>query len=453
MTIVKKRVNNQWRFISGAPTNIPQPDPPSIILAMSPTAGSLYVSWSIPPSQGSSAIVHYKVIIRVNGSSTIVSNTNTGAYDVDFIVSGLTNGTAYRAYVVATNSNGDSVESDPSAVVTVTTATTYTLPSGAVIPAGWANPKTTGLVGASWGYGSLTPYVGNITTTNPNQIIEGLDIQGIVIVLHDGVRVQHCRLRSVQTSATQIVGETVVDSSASVVVNGNPVYIATNLTVSYCDIYGSSDSNLTDQTAVGGGIPAGTTVDHCMIRGAVNGIRPGSSATVTNNCVYDMKAPSGSQADCVQVLGGAGALIQDNTLISLLPGVAPVAGGDGVARLPQTGSVGNSALQVGVQSTALTTLNVHHNYLSGGMYTVNSINTGEATYGNITGSYTNNVFSGYFHYGPVGNLGTGMTFDNTNVWEATRETDSWYGTNDANEKFWRLTGGSQVNGTTTSTTP
>jgi hypothetical protein len=154
----------------------------------------------------------------------------------------------------------------------------------------------------------------------------------------------------------------------------------------------------------------------------------------------------------LQVTDGDSCLVQDNVLIGLTPGGDAVLGGDGVTRIPKLDSYANAAIQIGAQTGTLTNLTINHNYLSGGTYTINSNNGQEGTYGAITGVYSNNVFSGYFHYGPVGNYGSGMTFDNSNVWEATRETDSWYNVNDSGEKFWPLTGGAPVNGTVTRTT-
>jgi hypothetical protein len=114
---------------------------------------------------------------------------------------------------------------------------------------------------------------------------------------------------------------------------------------------------------------------------------------------------------------------------------------------------GNAAIQLGAQTGALTGLVINHNYLSGGTYGINANRSGETANGNMQGSFTNNVFSGYQKYGPVAQIGTDMTFDNTNVWEATRVTNSWSGAGDTIERYYHLTAGSPVNGTTTSLTP
>lgn len=453
MTIVKKRILNQWRFLSGAPNDDESPDPPGDVFAMSPTTGTLYVSWTAPANGGSSDITRYTITVRVDGNPTVVTTVVATSYDTDSLVTGLTDGVDYTVTLIATNSSGDSPESAPTSAVTITAATTYTFPSGLVIPSGFPNPRTSGLTGAGWEYGDLTPYFGNLTTTSPGQVIEGLDIRGNITVRHNNVTIQHCRIRSVQTSGVLTGGEAVVDGNQSIFVDGDRVWLANDMTVSYCEVIGSSDENLNDQTGIGIGGGSGMTADHCLVHNVSDALLPGDDGTVTNNCVYDMKVAAGSHADCVQVTAGDSVLVQDNTLMALLPGTVPVLGGDGVTRIPKDDSVSNAAVQIGAQTGSLTNLILDHNYMSGGVYTVNSNNSGEAVEGNITGAYINNVFSGYFHYGPVANYGSGMTFDDSNVWEATRETTSWYGAGDSNEKYWHLNAGSPVNGTTTTLIP
>ncbi|HSW99061.1 MAG TPA: fibronectin type III domain-containing protein [Candidatus Saccharimonadales bacterium] len=456
MAILKKRTNSAWRILSGAPSNVVSSTSPSAVAASSPTAGTLRVTWTAPSNTGNADILHYTVKIRVDGdiTNTVVATSVTNGNDLETLVTGLTNGTTYRAYVLATNSGGNSPESTQSNAATVTSATTYTLPSGMVIPSGWDNPKTTGIIGAGMQYGDLTPYVGNLTTTANNQVIQNLDIRGNITVRHNNVTVQHCRIHSVQTSNVLTGGESIVDGNQSTVDGGgNRTWLANNMAVRYCEVIGSLDPNLNDQSGICIGGGDGMVADHCHIHNVSDSLLPSGNSSVTHNLVYDVKVATGSHADCIQIIDGDNALIQDNTLLALTPGVTTTLGGDGVTRIPKLDSVGNSVVQIGAQTGELLNLTINHNYMSGGIYTINSNNTNEGTYGAITGAYTNNVFSGYFHYGPVANFGSGMTFDNSNVWEATRETGSWYNVNDSSEKYWHLNAGSPVNGTTTTTTP
>ncbi len=453
MTIIKKRSNGSWRTISGAPASVVAPGAPSGVSATSPTSGVLLVSWTAPASTGNGDITQYEIrAIPVGGGSTVIVHANP--LDTQTLVLGLVAGTAYNCVVLASTSAGQGPASTASSQVTVTAATTYILPSGTIIPSGWVNPKTAGIFGAGLDYGTLTPYQGNLTTSSNGQIIQNLDIRGNITIRHNNVTIRRCRVRSVQTSNTLVGGESVIDGNQSTVDGGgNRTWLANNLTVSYCEVIGSLDPNLNDQSGVTNGGGTALTTDHCVLHDVSDAITPSDQSITTSNCVYDMKVANGSHADCYQITDGDSALVQDNVFIGFVPGTVPVTGGDGVQRIAKDNSVSNSAIQIGAQTGTLTNITINHNYLSGGIYTINSNNTGESTYGNITGAYTNNVFSGYYHYGPVANYGSGMTFDNTNVWEATRVTNAWAGAGDSIEVYWHTTGGGPVNGTVMNTTP
>ena len=451
MTIIKQRTNGQWRILSGAPSNAVIPDAPTSVALTSPTAGVLRATWVAPTFTGNADILKYEIKVSVSGGA-LVQTVYAGATDTETLVLGLTNGTAYTATVAAINSVGTGVASSVSAPQTVTSATSYTLASGLVIPSGWANPKTIGIFGSGKTYGDLTPYNGTLTTTANNQIIEDLDIRGDINIMHHDVIIRRCRIRSVQTSPVVTGGSGVVNGNNSLIVGGNRVWLANNTQVRYCEVIGSADPNLNDQSGITSGGATGFIAEYNIIRNTSDAITLNDNATVTGNLVYEMKVEALSHADCFQITDGTNTIVQDNVLFCHQAGGVPVLGGDGVQRVDKT-KWGNAAIQLGAQTDILTNLTINHNYLSGGNYTINSNNSGEATFGNMTGAFTNNVFSGYQKYGPVANYGSGMTFDDSNVWEATRVTNSWSGPGDTIEKYYHLTAGSPVNGTTTSSTP
>ena len=74
--------------------------------------GSAAVSWTAPTDNGGSAITGYRVVGTPAGSATVVGTATSAT------VTGLTNGTAYRFTVVATNGIGDSAASAASTAVT-----------------------------------------------------------------------------------------------------------------------------------------------------------------------------------------------------------------------------------------------------------------------------------------------------------------------------------------------
>jgi hypothetical protein len=452
MSTIKKRSNNVWRITSGAPFNVTPPLAPTGVTVSSPTAGAIRVLWTTPADDGGGDITHYAIEATKAGDGSPSVTAVVNATDREVLLVGAINASSYTVQVKATNSAGYGPLSTASGSVSVSSASSYTLPNGIIIPSGWDNPKTTGLYGAGYDYGDLTPYIGSLITTADNQIIEFLDITGNIVVKHNNVTIRYCRVHNIQTSPTLIAGEAVVDGNQSLIVNGDRVWLANNTLLSYCEIIGSTDANLNDQTGIGLGGGSGLDVQYCTFRDLSDAILPGDEASVTHNVVYDMKVANGSHSDCLQITDGNNILVQDNVLISLTPNATLTLGGDGVTRV-QKEEHGNAAIQLGAQTGTFLNVIINHNYMSGGNYTINSNNSGEATYGNMTGAYTNNVFTGLFFRGTVGNYGSGMTFDNTNVWETTRITTSWAGVGDTIERYWHLTGGAQVNGVTSTGTP
>jgi uncharacterized protein YkwD len=110
-----------------------------------PGAGQVTVAWTVPPTNGGSAITGYTVTSTPDGRSC----TTTGA--LTCAVTGLTNGTAYTFTVTAANRLGASPPSEPSPAVTPRTrpaAPTFAVVTGFPAPrqaaVSWSAPASDG---------------------------------------------------------------------------------------------------------------------------------------------------------------------------------------------------------------------------------------------------------------------------------------------------------------------
>ena len=96
-------------------TRLTAPEAP-VISAVAPGDGSLTVSWTAPTETGDAAIIFYDLrYIRSDADETVDANwtviedawTTTADGDLEYVISGLTNGTEYDLQVRAVNSAGD----------------------------------------------------------------------------------------------------------------------------------------------------------------------------------------------------------------------------------------------------------------------------------------------------------------------------------------------------------
>lgn len=128
-----------WALSSGAGTpGVPTNGAPVVTVPAAPTIGtatagnaSATVTWTAPGSTGGGPITGYQVRV-VNGAGTQVGALRPAAAGAtSLVVTGLTNGTAYRLQVAATNSAGSGPYSALSNAVTP--ASTTTVPGAPVI--------------------------------------------------------------------------------------------------------------------------------------------------------------------------------------------------------------------------------------------------------------------------------------------------------------------------------
>ena len=140
------------------------------------------------------------------------------------------------------------------------------------------------------------------------------------------------------------------------------------------------------------------------IHSCVDGIKFASNDVVENSYVHGLSRGDGTHNDAMQTLGGDNDVIRGNTLD---------------AYNAATGDPMNAAIQTGHLVEALRNVVVDGNYLDGGNYTVNAGATSTNGYPISGYVFTNNVFGHHARYGAVAELGSGITFDSSNVWVDT----------------------------------
>jgi fibronectin type III domain protein len=120
---------------NGGSSNVTAPGAPTIGTATAGN-GSATVTWTAPSSDGGSAITGYNVRVVDNVSGAQVGAIRPAAANATSLaVTGLTNGTAYKLQVSATNTAGDGPYSAFSNVVTPSGGGTGTVPGAPIIGA------------------------------------------------------------------------------------------------------------------------------------------------------------------------------------------------------------------------------------------------------------------------------------------------------------------------------
>lgn len=198
---------------------------------------------------------------------------------------------------------------------------------------------------------------GPLTVTTPGTVLDGLEINGPLVIDADGVLVRNVRVlsagarypirvmegrRGVRIEDTEIVGADVA-----------------------CEVglYGE-----------------GFTATRVEISGCQDGVRMGSSTTIEDSWVHDLRATDGSHNDAVQSLGGIGIAVRRNRLEGTTTSGAPAS-----ASIQLDGRVNGQLADVVVTD----------NFISGGAYALRIYNAS----GRV--EVTGNVFERSWQYGPA----------------------------------------------------
>ena len=173
------------------------PSAPGIGVATAGNA-SATVRWTVPASNGGSAITGYNVQVLNAANVQVGALRPAGAAATSLVVTGLTNGTTYHFTVTATNAIGTSVPSASSNNVTPATvpgaptigAATSGTPGGAVnATARWTAPAATG-GSAITGYRVTALRFTNAADTTPNatvvSAVQGAGVRTLTMTLPAG---------------------------------------------------------------------------------------------------------------------------------------------------------------------------------------------------------------------------------------------------------------------------
>jgi photosystem II stability/assembly factor-like uncharacterized protein len=96
----------------------PAPASPTNVAAL-PGTGQATVSWTAPAPDGTTTITGYSITTFTGAGTAVVSSQNFSSAATSQLITGLTNGTAYRFQVVAMDGNGTGPPSELSKAVTV----------------------------------------------------------------------------------------------------------------------------------------------------------------------------------------------------------------------------------------------------------------------------------------------------------------------------------------------
>lgn len=148
----------------------------------------------------------------------------------------------------------------------------------------------------------LTPASGKIILDTPDEVVEGLDIAGIVELKAPGVVLRDCRVHAYTTSI-------IVRADAGV----------PGMRVEHCQI--ECDTNLAGDKGPAGGVGAlgggtGLYVGYCDISGFADGIKADGGSSVYERNYIHMHKPSGStkHLDAIQGSGDSHFTVRQNVI-------------------------------------------------------------------------------------------------------------------------------------------
>lgn len=203
---------------------------------------------------------------------------------------------------------------------------------------------------------------GDLRITAANTIVDGLDINGCVVVLASNVVIRNTRIRCAAPETANIVQ---VETGA------------TRLVIEDTEIDGLGQADI----GVGWN---DYTLRRVEIHGTNDGVRLGPNVVVEDSWIHSMARKGDLHPDAVQATTGRNIIVRNNTL--------DVYNAD-------LGDLNNAAVQLGTETgqRILRDALFEENYFNGGNYTVNI--RGDANLDNVI--FRANVYGPNSRYGPV----------------------------------------------------
>jgi hypothetical protein len=249
------------------------------------------------------------------------------------------------------------------------------MPTSQMIPSVWPDASTTGVPA-----GTILRPSGSISVTANGTVINGLDIAGCVDIHANDVVIENSRISCGRT--TQVVR----------VFSG-----AQNLTV--------RDTELDGQNKAAACIGFDNfTMLRDNLHNCVDGVNANGDVAMEYSYVHLLSRLTGTHNDTFQTIGGAHMLLIGNNMD---------------AYNTTTSDLMNSAIQTGHLNKPLSDVLVVGNLVDGGNYTINAGASSTNGYSISGYVFSGNRFGTHSRYGPIAELGAGISFDQTNVWAAS----------------------------------
>lgn len=288
-------------------TGVPFPASNSVSVTFDATPLTVTINKAVGQSDPTStALINFTAVFNKNvtgfTSADVSTTGSTATGTLGATVTG--SGTTYNVAIMGTTGAGNVVASIPAggaadAAGNTNAASTSTDNVVAFDPGGttgFPDATNTGpLVGTSF-----TPASGEINTTADGQLIQNLNLNGLIRVKHNNVTIRDCNID--------------VDGFFFGVDTDGVAH--TGLTILRCKVFSGTGSHGEGSCIIFGEISS-TTISFCDLSGRENGIFIGGSCNLHDNYIHNLGGSGGDpHIDGIQGSSASDVIIEHNTVIS-----------------------------------------------------------------------------------------------------------------------------------------